>query len=563
MAQNLRTLKLTLSIKFILCCSLILTIALGISFYIIAKQQERLIMEQIEYEARALFRHIVITRKWVSDHQGVFVEKLPWVKENPYLKNIEAEIVDIKGKRYVRKNPAMVTRELSEYAKEKGLFWFHITSLKLMNPENTPDEFERNALFLFEQNHSNELMTISSTGNSKFFRYISPLYVEDSCMSCHAHQGYKIGDVRGAISITIPIDKTYAYIESNKKNMMIAGLLTLFSLIIGISILIRRLILIPMNKLKTSIDEFSGGKFSPLSNINTGDEFEELYISFSSMAESLKEYHLSLNDKIRAATMDIELTNTRLIEMNSLLKEASIRKSDFIARASHELRTPLTSIKGAIDYINARFSINNNEKEGYTVPDEILIFLEIIKKNSERLIRMVNDMLDLERIEQGRSELNLSNIKPSCLIEETITYFRIEAEKKNIRFTTFLDCELSVCADEDRIRQVLSNLLTNAIKFSPDNSEIAVHAYTKEGLLNVRICDQGPGIEYSKQDIIFEKFFKYGNKEGAGLGLAICKRIVEAHGGSIGVQSDGKKGCCFYFKLPLNECEKRKIENDL
>lgn len=553
-------LKLNLSLKFVLSCGITLIAALGVSFYIIAKQQEHLIMEQIQFEARALFKHIVITRKWVSDHQGVFVEKLPWVKDNPYLKNIEnleSEITDTIGRKFVRKNPAMVTRELSEYAKEKGLFWFHITSSRLMNPDNMPDEFEKKALALFEQNQSTEIMTVSTIDNAKYFRYISPLYVENSCLGCHAHQGYKMGDIRGAISITIPVDKTLAYIRANRENMLIAGLLTVSSLIIAMFILMRVLILKPLNKLKTSIEGVSGGNYSPILKLQTGDEFEELSISFAKMAKTLAEYHAGLNDKINAATANLEATNAKLIQMNILLKEASIRKSDFIARASHELRTPLTSIKGAADYINARLASDNNGlKEGKT--DDILAFLDIIKKNTERLIRMVNDMLDLERIELGKSELNMSNINPSHLIDEVLAYFRIDSEKRNIKLATNLDCHLPVCADEERIKQVLTNLISNAMKFSPDDSEISISVSVCDSFSYIKICDRGPGIPLSIQNAIFEKFFKYGPKGGSGLGLAICKTIVEAHGGSIGVISDGKNGSCFYFKLPLGECGTQK-----
>ncbi|MCX8030902.1 MAG: DUF3365 domain-containing protein [Thermodesulfovibrionales bacterium] len=519
-------------------------------------------MEQILYEARAIFRHLVITRKWISDHQGVFVEKLPGVKANPYLKNIEAEITAQNGKTYVRKNPAMVTRELSDYAKEKGLFWFNITSLNLINPENKPDEFERDALLLFEQNKSNEQMAIVTKDNTKYFRYISPLYIEDSCMGCHVHQGYKIGDVRGAISITIPIDNTFSYIDSNNRNILIGGIFTLLSLIVGLSLLIKKLILKPLSELKSSIDDFSNGIYNPQREIKSGDELEELYKSFASMARTLQDYHHSLNDKIKAATKDVELTNARLLEMNSLLQEANLRKSDFIARASHELRTPLTSIKGAIDYINARYIKGSNYQQISSISDEFLVFLDIIKNNVDRLIRMVNDMLDIERIEQGKSELNLVDVKPEDLIRDLVYQFSFEAQKKNIRFDVYIDCDFMIKVDEERIKQVLSNLFINAIKFSPVDSLIKVEAVRKDGCFHFEVCDQCQGIEVSKQYLIFEKFYKLGSKEGAGLGLSICKSIIEAHGGKIGVHSNGKDGCCFYFDIPLELKIKDNTKNE-
>ncbi len=242
--------------------------------------------------------------------------------------------------------------------------------------------------------------------------------------------------------------------------------------------------------------------------------------------------------------------NSRLREANVQLQEVNIRKSDFIADASHELRTPLTSIKGAMDYISARLSSAISGKNDQTSLEDLHVFFEVIKKNSERLIRMVNDMLDLERIETGSAELKLTDSDLSTIAAETVTYLQIEAERKHIEVTTSLGGFLGICADEDRIRQVFMNLLSNAIKFSPENAEIVVRTFSDETFAVAEICDHGPGIPEEKKEMVFEKFYKSGSKEGAGLGLAICKSIIEAHGGIIGFKSDGTSGCCFHFKLP-------------
>lgn len=547
--KKIRNLKLNLSLKLILGCSITLAIALGISFYVIAQRQERLIMGQVENEARAIFKQIVITRKWIADHGGIFVEKLPWVKSNPYLKN--PEIRDVRGKRYVRENPAMVTKELSRYAKDKDSYWFHITSLKLMNPENAPDVFEKKALQQFEKSPINEIISIETIENSKYLRYISPLYIEEACLKCHAWQGYKIGDVRGAISVTIPMDKTFAEIASNKNSMFIAAVLTVLTLIAAMFFMMKKLVLTPMKRLKSSINEFSEGNYSPKKRLKTGDEFEDLCRSFSEMAGTLTDYHSCLNNKIKDATRGLEETNRKLIETNRLLNEATIRKSDFIARASHELRTPLTSIKGAMDYISVKLSsfLQHNPQE--TALDDLHIFFEVIKKNSERLIRMVNTMLDLERIEMGASELHLTNTNLSYLIAEALTYLQINADEKGISFDVNIPDNLIVCIDEDRIKQVLINLVSNAIKFAPEESKIIIFAYPERNFVVVEVWDDGPGIPLSEHEKVFEKFYKNGNKEGTGLGLAISKSIIGAHNGIIGVNSDGKNGSCFYFKLPL------------
>lgn len=568
-AKKIRTLRLSLSLKLIIGCSITLAITLGISFYIIARQQERLIMNQVENEARAIFKQIVITRKWIADHGGIFVEKLPWIKPTSYL--AEPEIVDIKGKRYVKETPAMVTKELSKYSKEMGLYWFHITSLKLTNPENAPDAFEKKALHQFEAGSLKEIIQIESIDFSRYLRYISPLYIEEACLQCHAKDGYKIGDIRGAISVTIPLDKTFSEISENKKRMFIAALLTLLSLITAIFFMMKKVVLTPMKRLKSSIKALSEGRYSPENRLMTGDEFEDLCRSFSEMAGMLTEYHSCLREKIKEATKGLEDTNKKLVEANLLLNKMNIQKSDFIARTSHELRTPLTSIKGAMDYISAKLSSFLEHHPEEASLNDLQVFFEVIQKNADRLIRMVNTMLDIERIEMGESEMHFTNANLSYIIAETIANLQVNADKKNIILHANLPDSLSVYVDEDRIRQVLINILSNAIKFSPKHSEIIINAYQDTEFIITEIHDMGPGIPKSEHEKVFEKFYRNGNKEGTGLGLAICKSIIEAHGGIIGVNSDGKNGSCFYFKLPykyyyepycqrnLHEAEQNKL----
>ena len=148
----------------------------------------------------------------------MFVEKLPWVEPNPYLRN--ATITDVKGKRYVKENPAMVTKQLSRYAEREQLYMFHITSLKLMNPENAPDEFETAALRSSRKRRRRSFHDGEIWASSCYYRYIAPLYVEKACLECHSRQGYKVGDVRGAISVSIPMDYARAMIASERRYMI-------------------------------------------------------------------------------------------------------------------------------------------------------------------------------------------------------------------------------------------------------------------------------------------------------------------------------------------------------
>lgn len=548
MIEKLRTARVSLSLKFIIGTGIVLTMALGMSFYVLAQRQEKLMISQIENEARILFKQIVLTRRWIADHGGIFVERLPWVKPNPYLKDMEPEIVDIKGRRYVKKNPAMVTKELSKYAMKDGVYWFHITSLKLLNPENAPDEFERWALHEFEAGNARELFKIEKAGLAQHLRYISPLYIESACLDCHARQSYKIGDVRGAISITIPMDDTSKIIKTNRVNMLVATFLIVGILLMALYGMVRGMILSPIHKLKAFIKDFTDGAYSTKDTLRTGDELEDLGISFSEMAKSLVNYHNCLHDRVSTATKSLEDANLRLTQANEMLMEINKKKSDFVAKVSHELRTPLTSIKGAMDYISTRLSAVISEKGDKL--DDLFIFFEVIKKNADRLIRMVNDILDLERIEMGKTEMHFTVVDISQLVNEVVTTFQSDVSGKNIEFKIKLDDKLLISVDEDRIRQVLINLLFNAVKFSPEGSSILIEASSSNEWVIVMVRDRGPGIQREDQKMIFEKFYKKGTKEGSGLGLAICKGIVEAHSGVIGVVSDGKNGSCFYFKLP-------------
>lgn len=548
--------RLSITTKLLITTGTTLILTMGVLFYLLIQRQERFILDQIKNEARSLFNQIVITRRWIADHGGIFVEKLPWVRPNPYLAEInkETEIIDIRGRKLVRENPAMVTKELSRYAREKSVFWFNITSLRPLNPENSPDDLERAALKLFESGDTNEYSAIQKIDNLRYFRFIAPLYVETPCLDCHQKQGYRIGDVRGAISITLPVEDLFIEMKRNRTGMITVAIIVTLILFFTTYITMKRFILSPLSRLNRSIRDFAAGNDSAGELIRSGDEIEELSKTFKDMAQSLTEYHSCLEDRVKAAVRDLEETNKKLIEVNRELIEINDRKSDFVAKVSHELRTPLTSIKGAMDYISARLKaiIEKSQSEANTDLQQLtdlFTFFDIIKKNAERLIRLVNDILEIERLEQGKAELHYTDVDISVLIDEVILALHSSIIQKRIIINKEVVSDV-ISADEDRLRQVLINLLSNAIKFSPEGSEVLIRVVPSEDCMMVIVKDSGPGIAPEEQEKVFDRFYKKGDKEGTGLGLAISKGIIEAHGGIIGVISDGSKGSSFYFKLP-------------
>lgn len=529
--------RINLSLKYILATTVILLIVMGVTLGIIAKRHEELVMEQTKIQAKALFQQIVITRRWIADHGGVFVEKLPWVEANPYLK--DSQMIDTKGKKYIKENPAMVTKQLSKYAQKDKLYSFHITSLNLMNPENAPDDFERSALRAFDEKKLQELAKIEKIGEAHYYRYIAPLYVEEACLECHAKQGYIVGNIRGAISITVPIDYAFSAISSDRKNMIVGGILMVAVLMVVLSLMTGRMVINPIKKIRTFMADFSENGKSDFPVLKTNDEIEDLCRSFLDMAKSIDSYHNCLQEKIKAATSELTEKNEALLRLNRT-------KSDFIAKISHELRTPLTSIKGAMDYLSVKLAMRGKADE-----EDLSVFFEVIKKNAERLIRLVNNVLDYERIELGAFEMRFQEVNLRDIFDEVITGFRSEALEKKVNIRLEAE-DLLVYADEDRMKQVLINLVSNALNVSPGTSEVVVSLREEGDYVLASVTDSGSGLNKGERELVFRQFYSKGTKNGTGLGLAICKGIIDAHNGEIGVDSTVDRGSCFYFRIPKN-----------
>jgi len=218
--------------RFTINVSLIVLLFLMGIFVGFAVRMDRIIDGQHLTAARAHFKNIVLTRRWNANHGGVFVKKGEEVVSNPYLENPDIESID--GTIYTKKNPALMTREISEYAKESGDFAYHITSLMPLNPGNGADDFERSALLFFENGGREKRIRVEAEGKTTY-RYMAPLYVEEGCMSCHAKQGYQVGDVRGGISVAFDVTDIRKEMALNR--LIFIGLGVAASLILLSSVL--------------------------------------------------------------------------------------------------------------------------------------------------------------------------------------------------------------------------------------------------------------------------------------------------------------------------------------
>ena len=234
-------------------------------------------------------------------------------------------------------------------------------------------------------------------------------------------------------------------------------------------------------------------------------------------------------------------------------REAAVMKNEFVSMVSHELRTPLTSIKGYVDLIaeGDAGEINDIQKE----------FLTIVQENSNRLVSLINDILDISRIESGRVHLRVEPLAMPEIIQGVVDTFRTVASNAGIELMWIAEEPLPRAAgDRDRIGQVLMNLVSNAIKYSPGGGSVTIRALQDGEYVVVSVHDTGIGIAPEDQERLFSKFYRVDSSltrdiGGTGLGLSICKSVVELLGGEVGCESEAGQGSTFWFSLPIASCE--------
>ena len=249
----------------------------------------------------------------------------------------------------------------------------------------------------------------------------------------------------------------------------------------------------------------------------------------------------------------LAIQNARLFreiaDKSRQLEAASHHKSEFLANMSHELRTPLNAILGFSEVLAERMFGEVNEKQAE--------YLQDILSSGRHLLSLINDILDLSKVEAGRLELELGRFHLPTALDNALTLVRERATRHGITLTQTVDERLGdIVADERKVKQILLNLLSNAVKFTPEGGRVGLTATAAEGVITIAVSDTGIGIAPEDQAAIFEEFRQVGREdarkqEGTGLGLTLAKKFVELHGGRIWVQSQVGQGSTFSFTLPV------------
>jgi signal transduction histidine kinase len=304
------------------------------------------------------------------------------------------------------------------------------------------------------------------------------------------------------------------------------GLGTALLLILLGALYVNRVVARPVRLAADAAASIAAGDFSDRLETNGPGEVGQLERSFNSMAASL------------------ESTLADLEERNQTLVESEQTKSELVSNVSHELRTPLASVLG--------FSSLMLERD--LPPEEMRRYLEVIRTEARRLAELLNDLLDIQRIEQGTIELKLDDVDLNDLLSAQVTLYSAQSTSHELRLDA-ADGPLVVYGDRDRLAQVIGNLLSNAIKYSPEGGLVDISASLVGDEAWIWVRDEGLGIPAEHQQRIFTKFFRgdVGRERGisgTGLGLVLARQIVEAHGGEIGFESADGEGSTFWLQLP-------------
>ena len=310
----------------------------------------------------------------------------------------------------------------------------------------------------------------------------------------------------------------------------------------------RFLVMRRIDRLNLGLQHVAAGDLDYRVEIDSTDEIGSLQRSFTDMEGRLKQ---TIEEKDNySGRLQQQAEEMRRLRDDAI--RANKHKSEFLANMSHELRTPLNAIIGFSEVLKEKMFGELNEKQAE--------YTEDIHSSGRHLLSLINDILDLSKIEAGHMELNIASFDLSTAIGDALTLIRERASRHLITVESHIDEQFGeFVADERKFKQILLNLLSNATKFTPDGGMVSIWAIRDGDSIRVSVKDTGIGISSEDQEKIFDEFQQVGSPEeraqvGTGLGLALTQTFVEMHGGSISVESELGKGSTFTFNLPFKAC---------
>ncbi|NOR10096.1 MAG: DUF3365 domain-containing protein [Desulfovibrionaceae bacterium] len=461
---------------------------------------------------RSFFKEIKTTRLWNAKHGGVYVPITEETTPNPYLDVPNRDVITSTGLRLTKINPAFMTRQVAEIAKQESNIQYHITSLRPIRPANKAEGWETSALNEFESGKNEFFQFVQE---AMVYRYMAPLPIKEACLKCHAKQGYKLGEIRGGISVTIPA-KVYIDAIKKSKNGLILIHLIVLALSVGLFCFLTRY----RNEQEQKIKQ-------------KNQELEKEIIERKQIEEALQKARDELEQRVEERTLELKKTHEQLLHAEKLSVVGR-----FSASIAHEFNNPLQGILNVFWRVQERATLDTKDQE--------LVGLAV--KECHRMRDLINNLQQFNKPTSGiREVLNIHQVIDEVLL------FKEEFQNKKITIkkeyaTNFPD----TWAVADQLKQVFLNLLNNAADACVGGGTITVKTEMLGERVVVRIHDTGTGIKPEDKDHIFEPFFTTKPAiKGTGLGLSVSYGIVKGHGGEITVDSEPGKGTTFSVTLPI------------
>ncbi|MFO0802031.1 MAG: ATP-binding protein [Gemmataceae bacterium] len=493
------------------------------SFYIYATQTEGLAYDQLKTSGRALLSPI-LARQHVNEETGAAIDAFQAEQEfhsADRFKNYSYRIIRV---------PFTTALETAPVA----------------------DDMLTLSHFLHDAEQAEEVRE-APKGNAYF--YYGALRAGPQCVACHTdakkmggedkiRAGLKPNDLMAVVRIELSTKAIEDGFHANRALLLSFAIGTSLLIIAGSYLIIRYVIVKPVKHLKEVSEAIAQGELNIRSEIQTGDEFEDLSHAFNRMLRNL----VNTQDRNKKLILDLDHKVDELARVNMALFESNRLKSDFLATMSHELRTPLNSIIGFSEVLLGADNLSEKQHR----------YSANIMTGGKQLLALINDVLELAKLEAGKMRLHPETVHLAAVCEHAASLFRDTAERKNIDLKVHADpTEPPARQDAGKLHQILTNLLSNAVKFTPEGGRIVLRGERAGTELVFTVTDTGVGIAKDEQDLIFEKFRQAANpltreQGGTGLGLSIVRELCKLLGGDVSLHSEPGRGSTFTVRVTAN-----------
>ncbi len=575
--------SMSLERKSLLFFGSALLVLMGIAFWIVQVLANRIVMEGTRQRARDFSGHELerihttakLKEKIPPGMLGDTEELLSGLRSDLLSADLEAEILGLRDPvTFLHLPPGKPPESADEAELLKSLEAEFRVKLARMFAKDRPDVAnpldlgENTAMSRFGPS-SRPMYAERGPIGGRYLHY-TPIFPTVNCVPCHVPVGATVtmtaddDPIKRAEEYPFRVFKvSMPYHHTQEKTtgiraivISMAMLIVAFTLFV-LHAIVRYLVLYPLYHLRDVSDAITHGDTNQRANIDTEDEFRELADAFNRMLRHLTE----TQDQIQDVNRELDNRVDQLAQLNLQLYEANRLKSDFLANMSHELRTPLNSIIGFSEVLSGIDSLTDKQRR----------YANNIQKSGRLLLDMINDILDLAKVEAGKMEIRRTEFDLGRLVSAQCDMIHSLSEDKNISLTTQIPERLPTAfQDANKLGQIINNLLSNAIKFTPEGGMITVRINDQlDGHFRLSVSDTGVGIAQEDQPIIFQKFRQSSKVldgegltrefAGTGLGLSIVKELSRLLGGEVDFESELGRGSTFWIELPWRLSENRSL----